>query len=136
MKNVNVNRQVVNVQVGVGRGCLKVRHRHRKHRHVCHPHWRERLCFDFRVAPRQGSQTLWRAVHVTPMGSVQVENRGADPFDIQVDFRHGMPTITTVQPRSTFALTARDIEEISVHADAFQGNNPLVGRVRIMLHIT
>jgi hypothetical protein len=140
MRNVNLNRQVVKVQVGVNTGCLKVRHRHRK---PCHPtsrhpravRWVERLCFDFRVNPRQAEQTLWQAVDVTPMGSMQIENRGIDPFDIHIDVRHGSEVVQTVQPRSTFALTARGMVQISVRTSSEIGNNPSFGRLRLLLRI-
>lgn len=140
MKNVNLNRQVVNVRVGVGVGCLRVKHRHRK---SCHhrprpsksPRWIERLCLDFRITPRQATQTIWRAIDVVPMGSVQIENRGAVPFDVHIQLRHGNAVQQTIPPRSAFALTTRGIEQISVSGTDENGNNPCVGRVRILLRV-
>lgn len=80
-------------------------------------------------------QTLWRAIDVVPMGSMQIENRGADPFDVHIQLRHGNAVQQTVQPRSAFALTARGIEQISVRGTDGNGNNLCVGRLRILLRV-
>ena len=143
MKNVNLNRQFVNIKIGCEKGkrkhgpmqgCLKVKHHHER-RHLCPPRWQEHICLDFRVSPNEEPQTIWRAVDLEPMGTLNVENRSVAPIELIVTKQHGQEIIEEVQAKSAISMTLKELEKVEVACQSEPPTTFCYGRLRLHLII-
>ncbi|MEY4480166.1 MAG: hypothetical protein RLZZ267_844 [Bacillota bacterium] len=145
MKNVNLNRQVVNIKIGCpkgkkkkhhwqNQGCLKVKHQpEQRYRYL--PRWCENICIDFRVTQQDSPQTIWRAIDLEPMGTLNLENRSFEPITLIVSNQHGHEVSEDVSPKSTLSMTLQELERIEVACLAVNPNLPCFGRLRLHLVI-
>lgn len=139
MKNVNLNRQVVNIKIGCEkgqrkRGCLRVKH-HPEQRRAIKRIWNESICLDFRVTLQDSPQILWRAIDLEPMGSLNVENRSIEPMMLFMTTQHGQEISEEVKPKTTLSLTLKAIEKVEVSCDSAVPTSVCYGRLRLHLII-